>query len=50
MKGRKIYEAGYNNYSQNSLQINTSKIILARGVYSVKVETGGNIYNLKAMK
>ncbi len=50
MKGSKIYEEGYNNYTQTSLQINTSQMILARGIYSVKVETGGKIYNLKAMK
>ena len=40
----------YNNYTQTSLQINTANKILAHGVYSVKVETGGKIYNLKAMK
>ena len=50
MKGRKIYEAGYNNYMQTSLQINTREMMLARGMYSVKVITGGKIYNLKAMK
>jgi hypothetical protein len=49
MKGSKIYEAGYNNYAQTSLQINLSSK-LAQGIYSVKVETGGKIYNLKAMK
>ena len=50
MKGSKIYEAGYNNFTQTSLQINTSQMLLARGIYSVTVETGGKIYNLKAMK
>jgi len=49
MKGSKVYEAAYNNYTQTSLQVNTSNK-LAHGIYSVKVETGGNIYNLKAMK
>jgi hypothetical protein len=49
MKGSKIYEAGYNNYSQTSLQVNLS-IKLPQGVYSVKVETGGKVYTLKAMK
>jgi trimeric autotransporter adhesin len=49
MKGSKVYEADYNNYTQTSLQINTSNK-LAHGIYSVKVETGGKIYNLKAMK
>jgi hypothetical protein len=49
MKGSKIYEAGYNNYMQTSLQINLSNK-LPRGIYSVKVETGGKVYNLKAMK
>jgi hypothetical protein len=46
MKGSKIYEAGYNNYMQTSLQINLSNK-LPRGIYSVKVETGGKVYNLK---
>jgi photosystem II stability/assembly factor-like uncharacterized protein len=50
MKGSKIYEEGYNNYTQTSLQINTMQMILARGMYSVKVETGGKMYRLKAMK
>ena len=50
MKGSKIYEAGYNNYRQSSLQINTRNIMLAHGTYSVKVEAGGKIYTLKAMK
>ena len=50
MKGSKIYEAGYNNYRQSSLQINTRNFMLAHGTYSVKVEAGGKIYTLKAMK
>ncbi|HEY5968511.1 MAG TPA: T9SS type A sorting domain-containing protein [Chitinophagaceae bacterium] len=50
MKGSKIYEATYNNYAQTSLQINTANKLLAHGVYSVKVETGGKIYNVKAIK
>lgn len=50
MKGSKIYEAGYTNYIQGSLQINTSQMMLTRGIYSVKVETGGKVYNLKAIK
>ena len=50
MKGSKIYEAMYNNYVQTSLQINTTNKMIAHGVYSVKVETGGKIYNLKAIK
>ena len=50
MRGSKVYEATYNNYTQTSLQINTANKLLAHGVYSVKVETGGNIYNLKAIK
>ena len=50
MKGRKIYEEGYTNYTQTSLQVNTAQMILARGIYSVKVDAGGKIYNLKAMK
>ncbi len=50
MKGSKVYEAMYNNYTQTSLQINTTKKLLAHGVYSVKVETSGKIYNLKAIK
>jgi len=49
VKGSKIYEAAYNNYSQTSLQVNLSSK-LPQGVYSVKVETGGKIYTLKAMK
>jgi hypothetical protein len=49
MKGSKIYEAGYSNYNQTSLQINLSNK-LAQGIYSLKIETGGKIYNLKAMK
>jgi hypothetical protein len=50
MKGSKIYEEGHNNYAQTSLQINTMQMILARGIYYVRVETGGKIYSLKAMK
>jgi len=50
MKGSKIYEATYNNYTQTSLQINTANKLLAHGVYSVKVEINGKIYNLKAIK
>ena len=50
MKGSKIYEVTYNNYTQTSLQINTANKLLAHGVYSVKVETGGKIYNLKAIR
>ena len=50
MKGSKVYDATYNNYTQTSLQINTTNKLLAHGVYSVKVETGGKIYNLKAIK
>jgi len=50
MKGSKIYEAGYNNYAQTSLQINIGNRLLAHGVYSVKVETDSKIYNLKAIK
>jgi trimeric autotransporter adhesin len=50
MRGSKIYDATYNNYTQTSLQINTSNKLLAHGVYSIKVETGGKIYNLKAIK
>jgi hypothetical protein len=49
MKGSKIYEAAYNNYTQTSLQVNISNK-LAHGIYSVKVETGGKLYNLKAIK
>ncbi len=49
MKGSKIYEAGYNNYVRSALQINLGNR-LAQGIYSVKVETGGKVYNLKAMK
>ena len=43
MKGSKIYDVKYNNYTQTSLQINTSNKLLAHGVYSVKVETAGKI-------
>ena len=50
MKGSKIYQATYNNYTQTSLQINAANKLLAHGVYSVKVETGEKIYNLKAIK
>ena len=50
MKGSKIYDMIYNNYTQTSLKINTANKLLAHGVYSVKVETGGKIYNLKAIK
>ena len=50
MKGRKIYEATFNNYTQTSLQITAANKLLARGVYSVKIKTGGKIYNLKAIK
>ncbi len=50
MKGSKIYEAAYNNYTHTSLQINTANKLLTHGVYSVKVETSGKIYNLKAIK
>ena len=50
MKGSKVYQATYKNYTQTSLQINTANMVLAHGIYSVKVETGGKIYNLKATK
>jgi len=50
MRGSKIYDATYNNYTQTSLQINTANKLLAHGVYSVKVETAGKIYNLKAIR
>ena len=50
MKGRNVYNASYNNYMQTSLKINVTDKLLAHGVYSVKVETGGKIYNLKAIK
>ena len=50
MKGSKVYESVYNNYSQTSLQINTTNKLLAHGVYSIKVETAGTIYSLKAIK
>jgi len=50
MKGRKVYNATYNNYTQTSIQINVTDKLLTHGVYSVRVETGGNIYNLKAIK
>ncbi|HEU5168121.1 MAG TPA: T9SS type A sorting domain-containing protein [Chitinophagaceae bacterium] len=50
MKGSKIYDVTYNNYTQTSLQINSSRKLLAHGVYSVKVETAGKIYDLKAIK
>jgi hypothetical protein len=50
MKGSRVYEVMYNNYTQTSLQINTTNKLLAHGVYSVKVEAGGKIYNLKAIK
>ena len=50
MKGSKIYEATYKNYAQTSLQINAANKLLSHGVYSVKIETGGKIYNLKAIK
>ena len=50
MKGRKIYEASYNNYTQTSLQVEATNKMLAHGVYSVKVETAGKIYNLKAIR
>ena len=49
MKGRKIYEAGHNNFNQTSLKIDIGSR-LAQGVYSIKVETAGKIYSLKAMK
>jgi len=49
IKGSKIYEAAYNNYTQTSLQVILSNK-LAQGIYSVKVETGGKVYTLKAMK
>lgn len=49
LKGSKIYEAGYINYMEPSLQIDISNK-LARGIYSIKVETGGQVYTLKAMK
>jgi len=50
MKGSKVYEVTYNNYTQTSLQINTTNKLLAHGIYSIKVETAGKIYNLKAIK
>ena len=50
MKGSKIYTVTYNNYTQTSLQINTPNKLLAHGIYSVKVETAGKIYSLKAIK
>ena len=50
MKGSRIYEVAYNNYTQTSLKINTTNKIIAHGVYSIKVEIAGNIYNLKAIK
>ena len=49
MKGSKIYEAAYNNFTQTSLQINTNNKF-ASGVYSIKVETGGKVYKLKGIK
>ena len=49
MKGSKVYESGYNSFNQTSLKINAGSR-LAQGVYSIKVETGGKIYNLKAVK
>ena len=49
MKGSKIYEAAYSNFTQTSLQVLTTNRI-AGGVYSIKVETGGKVYNLKAIK
>jgi hypothetical protein len=50
MKGRNLYNATYYNYTQTSLQINFANKILAHGAYSVKVETAGKIYNLKAIR
>jgi len=50
VKGSKIYEAGYENFSQPALTINTSGKHLAGGIYSVMVETGGKVYSLKAIK
>ena len=50
IKGSKIYDVTYDNYTQTSLQINTANKLLAHGVYSVKVETAGKIYSLKAIK
>ena len=50
MKGSRVYEVMYNNYTQTSLQINTTNKLLAHGVYSIKVEMSGKIYNLKAIK
>ena len=49
MKGSKVYESEYNNFNQTSLKINAGTR-LAKGVYSIKVETGGKIYSLKAIK
>jgi len=49
MKGSKIYEKIYSNFTQTSFQINLGDQ-LSKGIYSVKVETGGTTYNLKAIK
>ena len=49
MKGSKIYEAACNNYGQTSLQINLGNKI-AQGIYTVKIEIDGKVYNLKAIK
>jgi hypothetical protein len=50
MKGSKVYEAGYAAYNQSTLQINTASRYMARGIYSLRIETGGKTYNLKAVK
>jgi trimeric autotransporter adhesin len=50
MKGRMIYQKQFGTVSQPTLPIELGNRAIAHGIYSVKVEVGGKIYNLKAMK
>jgi hypothetical protein len=50
IKGSKVYEKVFKGLNQQVLELNTDNKFLANGIYSVKVETGGKVYNLKATK
>ena len=50
MQGRRVLETAFEEYSQANLLLNTGNRHLSSGIYSLRVETDGKVYNLKVMK
>ena len=50
MKGSKVFATAFNKQDQSLLQFNTGNKLMAAGIYSIVVETGGKVYKQKILK